>query len=241
MRHTGGMDRVEMSHAGREPLRLAEQRSLPLRDQVAARLRHALVAGDLRPGEVLSAPTLAAEFGVSATPVREAMLDLATEGHVSPIRYKGYRVIEVSEETRRQILQLRRLIEVPLMVQVAERGVDEGLLGRSQELADQSVEAAAAGDLVEFIRTDMDLHLGLLEAAGNEVAVRHVRSLRSMTRLTGLKDLAAEGRLVETAEEHRKMVRALAARDSVQMEELMNAHLGHVSGVWAGEDEPGIG
>lgn len=208
---------------------------------MAARLRHALVAGDLRPGEVLSAPTLAAEFGVSATPVREAMLDLATEGHVSPIRYKGYRVIEVSEETRRQILQLRRLIEVPLMVQVAERGVDEGLLGRSQELADQSVEAAAAGDLVEFIRTDMDLHLGLLEAAGNEVAVRHVRSLRSMTRLTGLKDLAAEGRLVETAEEHRKMVRALAARDSVQMEELMNAHLGHVSGVWAGEDEPSVG
>ena len=68
-----------MSHAGREPLRLVEQRSLPLRDQVAARLRHALVAGDLRPGEVLSAPTLAAEFGVSATPVREAMLDLATE------------------------------------------------------------------------------------------------------------------------------------------------------------------
>lgn len=226
-----------MSNAGREPLRLTEQRSLPLREQVAARLRHALVAGDLRPGEVLSAPTLAAEFGVSATPVREAMLDLATEGHVSPIRYKGYRVIEVSEETRRQILQLRQLIEVPLMVQVAERGVDERLLERSRMLADQSVEAAAAGDLVEFIRTDMDLHLGLLAASGNDVAVRHVRSLRSMTRLTGLRGLAAEGRLVETAEEHRDLVQAAVARDAEKMEQLMLMHLSHVFGVWSGSRE----
>ena len=204
---------------------------------MAARLRHALVAGDLRPGEVLSAPTLAAEFGVSATPVREAMLDLATEGHVSPIRYKGYRVIEVSEETRRQILQLRQLIEVPLMVQVAERGVDERLLERSRMLADQSVEAAAAGDLVEFIRADMELHLGLLAASGNDVAVRHVRSLRSMTRLTGLRGLAAEGRLVETAEEHRDLVQAAVARDAEKMEQLMLMHLSHVFGVWSGSRE----
>lgn len=240
MRHTEGMNGVDSISVRRAPLRLDQERQLSLREQVASRLRHALVAGDLRPGEVLSAPTLAAEFGVSATPVREAMLDLATEGHVSPIRYKGYRVIEVSAETRRQILQLRRLIEVPLMVQIAAEGVDADLLGAAQRLAEQSVQAAADGDLVEFIRLDMDLHLSLLAAAGNEVAVRHVRSLRSMTRLTGLKDLAAQGRLVETAQEHLAIVRALTEGDGPGMGRLMDEHLGHVSGVWAGESEPSV-
>ncbi len=225
------------SSAERGPWSLDGERPLPLRDQVAARLRHALVAGDLEPGQVLSAPALASEFGVSATPVREAMLDLATEGHVAPIRYKGYRVVEVSEETRRQIVQLRGLIEVPLMAQVARSGVDQGLLDASTDLAERSVEAAGAGDLVEFIRLDMELHLGLLAAAGNDVAVRHVRSLRSMTRLTGLKHLAAEGRLVDTAREHVEMIRAVADRDGDRMKTLMRDHLGHVAGVWAGASE----
>ncbi|MFD8019876.1 GntR family transcriptional regulator, partial [Streptomyces lavendulae] len=53
-----------------------------LRDQVGHALRAALIAGELRPGSVYSAPGLAAELGVSATPVREAMLDLAREGLV---------------------------------------------------------------------------------------------------------------------------------------------------------------
>lgn len=208
-----------------------------LRDQVAAQLRHALIAGDFTPGEVLSAPTLAAEFGVSPTPVREAMLDLANEGHVSPIRYKGYRVTEVSAETRRQVLQLRSLIEIPLMVEIAHRGLSADLIESSLTLAQSTVEAAAQGDLVRFIGLDMELHLGLLRAAGNDIAVRHVRSLRAMTRLTGLKDLAAENQLVETAKEHLEIVEAARQGQADRMQHVMMRHLGHVTGVWAGHSE----
>lgn len=208
-----------------------------LRDQVAAQLRHALIAGDFAPGEVLSAPSLAAEFGVSATPVREAMLDLANEGHVSPIRYKGYRVTEVSVATRRQVLQLRSLIEIPLMVDVARTGITAEMTRRSTELAEQTIQAAAEGDLVRFIGLDMELHLGLLAVAGNDIAVRHVRSLRAMTRLTGLKDLAAKNQLTDTAREHHQIVEAAQSRDAVLMQEIMTRHLGHVTGVWAGQQE----
>jgi DNA-binding GntR family transcriptional regulator len=63
-----------------------------LREQVSHALRAALIAGELRPGVVYSAPVLAAGFGVSATPVREAMLDLAKEGLVEVVRNKGFRV-----------------------------------------------------------------------------------------------------------------------------------------------------
>lgn len=212
-----------------------------LRDQVAAQLRHALIAGDFSPGQVLSAPTLAAEFGVSATPVREAMLDLVAEGHVSPIRYKGYRVTEVSEETRRQVLQLRSLIEIPLMIEVAGVGISSELAQRSADLAEQSIEAAARADLVRFIGLDMELHVGLLAAAGNQIAVRQVRSLRAMTRLTGLKDLAANNQLVDTAREHHQIVDAARSGDTESMRQVMTRHLGHVTGVWAGQREASSG
>lgn len=214
--------------------RLDEPRDSPLREQVAEHLRHAIIVGELAPGQVLSAPTLAEKFSISATPVREAMLDLANEGHVVPLRYKGYRVVEVSPEVHAQHLELRRFIEIPLMVRLAEQGIPDSLLASSRSLAADGLGAAINGDLIEFIRLDSSLHLGLLAAAGNAVAVRHVRSLRSMARLSGLRDLADSGQLENTAREHIDLVETIARRDPETMSSLISRHLGHVTGVWAG-------
>ncbi|GAB2497523.1 GntR family transcriptional regulator [Corynebacterium atrinae] len=215
--------------------RLDEPRDIPLREQVAEHLRHAIIVGELAPGQVLSAPTLADKFGISATPVREAMLDLANEGHVVALRYKGYRVLEISPEVHAQHVELRRFIEIPLMVRLAEQGLPAALLASSRSLAADSLEAADNGDLIEFIRLDSSLHLGLLAAAGNSVAVRHLRSLRSMARLSGLRDLANSGQLEQTAREHVDLVETIAQRDPERMFSLISQHLGHVTGVWAGK------
>ena len=74
---------------------LPEQRSL--REQVTSALRAAVISGEMRPGVVYSAPSLAARFRVSATPVREALLDLVKEGLVVSVRNKGFRVTEVTD------------------------------------------------------------------------------------------------------------------------------------------------
>ncbi|MGW2673341.1 GntR family transcriptional regulator [Kocuria rhizophila] len=231
------MDEMQLrqvaANAERKPFRLDKGRSESLRDQVAARLRHALVAGELNPGQMLSAPTLATEFGVSPTPVREAMLDLVAEGHVVAIRYKGYRVVEISRKATADTLQVRSLIEVPLMAEVARNGVCEELLQKARQLARLSVEAAEAGDLVEFIRLDTEFHMGLLGATGNEVAMKHIQSLRYMTRLTGLRDLAEEGSLSPSAREHETLVDAIAGRDADTASMIMERHLGHITGIWA--------
>ena len=84
-----------------------------LREQVSRALEAALVAGELQPGVIYSAPGLAEQFGVSATPVREAMLDLVKDGFVEVVRNKGFRVLEVSESDLDQISQIRLLLEVP--------------------------------------------------------------------------------------------------------------------------------
>lgn len=89
------------------------------RERVADALRAALIAGELRPGEVHSAPALAARFGVSATPVREAMLDLAKEGLVDTVPNKGFRVTAVTEKQLDEYTHVRSLIEIPTTVGLA--------------------------------------------------------------------------------------------------------------------------
>ncbi|MFZ4511913.1 MAG: GntR family transcriptional regulator, partial [Candidatus Nanopelagicales bacterium] len=84
-----------------------------LRERVAESLRAALVSGRMVPGTTYSIPALAEQFGVSATPVREAMLDLVNEGIMSAVPNKGFRVVELSDAELDQITELRRLLEVP--------------------------------------------------------------------------------------------------------------------------------
>src|SRR5205807_8566867 len=105
-----------------------------LREQVSHALRAALIAGELRPGVVYSAPVLAAGFGVSATPVREAMLDLAKEGLVEVVRNKGFRVTELSDRDLDELTELRMLIEVPTTARLAGR-LDGAALAELRELA----------------------------------------------------------------------------------------------------------
>src|SRR6185312_16792620 len=97
---------------------------MSLRQQVTEALRGAVVSGVMEPGELYSAPNLAAMLGVSATPVREAMLDLAKEGLIEAVRNKGFRVIELTDAELDQLTELRSLLEVPTVAAIAERYTD---------------------------------------------------------------------------------------------------------------------
>ncbi|MDF4251925.1 GntR family transcriptional regulator [Streptomyces sp. WMMB303] len=214
------------------PLRLpAVPDRLSIRDHVAQALRAALVAGRLRPGTVYSAPQLAAEFGVSATPVREAMLDLTREGMVEPVRNKGFRVTELSRRDLAEYIGIRELIEVPTVGEVA-RGADSARLEELRPVAQEIVAAARAGDLVGFLEADRRFHLALLELAGNRRLVETVAQLRSHSRLYGLAGLAESGQLIESAEEHEVLLDLVLARDAAGAQACMRAHLGRLRTQW---------
>src|ERR1700734_3111584 len=121
-----------------------------VRDQVTNALRAALISGQMRPGEVYSAPALAAQFGVSATPVREAMLDLVKEGFVEVVPNKGFRVTELSEGELDELTEIRRLIEVPTTVAVIDRATADDIesLGRT---AREITAAADEADLIGYV------------------------------------------------------------------------------------------
>lgn len=134
------------------------------RERVADALRAALIAGELRPGEVYSAPTLAARFGVSATPVREAMLDLVREGLVDTVPNKGFRVTAVSEKQLDEYTHIRSLIEIPTTAGLATTA-DPIALEALRPTAQEIVTAATAGDLIAYVEADIRFHLGLLALA----------------------------------------------------------------------------
>jgi DNA-binding GntR family transcriptional regulator len=202
------------------------------RERVADALRAALIAGELRPGEVYSAPGLAARFGVSATPVREAMLDLAKEGLVDTIPNKGFRVTAVSERQLDEYTHIRSLIEIPTTADLAATAATADLEAL-RPVAQEIVASASTGDLIAYVEADLRFHLGLLALAGNGHLVEVVRDLRRRSRLYGLTALAEQGRLQASAEEHLELLDALLARDEEAVREVMTRHLRHVRGLWA--------
>ena len=100
-----------------------------LREQIGVSLRAALVAGEMVPGVTYSAPVLAERFGVSATPVREAMLDLINEGMIVAVPNKGFRIVETTDQDLDEMTELRRLIEVPTVGQIAKSITSEQVDG----------------------------------------------------------------------------------------------------------------
>lgn len=207
-----------------------------LRERVAESLRAALVSGRMVPGTTYSIPALAEQFGVSATPVREAMLDLVNEGIMSAVPNKGFRVVELSDAELDQITELRRLLEVPTVGDLAG-AIDRAAVRRLRSLADAVGDAARRGDVVGYVEADRELHLALLAEAGNPRLVEMVGRLRDQSRLYGLEQLAAEGVLVDSAAEHMRLIDALESGDRRAAERVMAHHLDHVRGIWASRRE----
>ncbi|MGO0576207.1 GntR family transcriptional regulator [Ornithinimicrobium panacihumi] len=207
-----------------------------LRELVAEALRALLISGQMRPGEIYSAPSLAAEFGVSATPVREAMLDLVTEGLVEVVRNKGFRVTQLSDAELDAMAELRVLIEPPIMGLVAEGCVGDTAVAVEglRPLADEIALAAEREDLVSYIEADTEFHLRFLAIHGNDEVVKVVRRLRRRSRLYGLTALLGTGVIRRQVAEHTEMVERALARDRLGMEKLVAQHIGHVRSAWAG-------
>jgi DNA-binding GntR family transcriptional regulator len=208
-----------------------------LRDQALTALRQALVTGQIEPGVVYSASSLAAELGVSNSPVREAMLALVDEGLMEVVPNRGYRAVALTDADLAEIAQLRDLLEVHAAGQAAERDLGDRLT-TLYELVDRIEQTAAEGDLAGNLDADRRFHLLLVDACGNRRLTELVARLRDQTRLYNLRALAESGALAVSAGEHRPLLDAVAAHDRVRAEALMRGHMAHIGSDWS---SPGAG
>ncbi|MEU2425016.1 GntR family transcriptional regulator [Streptomyces sp. NPDC007851] len=212
--------RGEHTHAERpipQP-RPAVQRA-SVRGQILDALRTALMSGELLPGEVYSAPALGERFGVSATPVREAMQQLALEGTVEVVPNRGFRVVERGARELAELAEVRALIEVPVMMRLA-RGVPAERWAALRPLAEESVRAAATGCRATYAEADMAFHRAVLGLAGNAQLVRVAEDLhrRAVPLRGGRADLMAD------AGEHAALLEALVAGELDRARALVSRH-----------------
>jgi DNA-binding GntR family transcriptional regulator len=212
-----------------KPLQLTRS---SLRDQALAVIRQQLVAGEIRPGEIYSASGMATRLGTSNAPVREAMLTLVNQGVLEVVPNRGFRVTPVTDRDLDEVYQLRLMLEVPAVEELARRGPTEHLEAL-REHAHACRQAAEDGDMTVFLEADRDFHLTMLGMLGNRRLVQLVEMLRDQTRLYGLHALAAEGRLVSTSQEHFDLLDAVLSGDPAAAGRQMIRHLQHVRGDWA--------
>ncbi|WP_449276953.1 GntR family transcriptional regulator [Leucobacter sp. GX24907] len=208
------------------------ERPLNLRESVLDQLRTAIITGELQEGELVSAPTLGQALGVSATPVREAMMDLAREGLVETVKNKGFRVTTMSEKDLDDLASIRLMIEPPSMHQVVGR-ISEEAFAEMELLADRCLAGAQTENLGEYLLNDRAFHALILSFTDNPQLVELATSLRVRTRMYGLKALAEEGLLADSAIEHQQLVQLLRDGDGAGAEALMRAHIGHARSIWA--------
>ena len=222
---------AEMSRSG------IKLQASSLRDQALRVIRARIISGAMRPGELYALGATASELGVSVTPVREAVLELAREHLVELARNRGFRVREMTEHELNEIVELRKIIEIGAVRLVSERK----LLNQAselQELAGATEKYAAAGDWVGFLDSDRDFHMGIMAHLGNERLSQVVGSLRDQSRLYGLDVAAGTESLLQSTHEHAALLHAIIAGKADEAADIMDRHLQHARGIWAGKAEP---
>ena len=192
--------------------------------EVAERLRQQIFARELEPGSWIDELKLAAAWGISRTPLREALKVLAVEGLVTMKVRRGAYVTEMSRDDVGQIYHLLALLESDAAGQVALRATDEQL---AQLQALHRRLEASVGQRDAFFAANEQFHMALLEVAGNRWATQIVGDLRKVMKLNRHHSLFKQGRIAESLAEHRALMQAIAARDGDGAARLMRAHFDH--------------
>ncbi|MGE2832928.1 GntR family transcriptional regulator [Mycobacterium sp. SMC-4] len=194
-----------------------------LTDRVYEELMRAIRAGELQPGSMHSVVEISGRLGVSRTPVREALLRMASNGMVRFERSRGVRILEVSTHDIEEIYSLRMMLEVPSAYRAAELLTEESL-GAIEEAFGRMQAAAKAGDEASFQSADVDFHAAILDVAGNRRVTEVVANTRVQMMDRGLSTTVTRT-LADILLVHERILDAIRDRDSGASAARMRDHL----------------
>ena len=192
-----------------------------LYEEVAELLRQRIFQRELEPGSWIDELKLAEEYGISRTPLREALKVLAAEGLVTMKVRRGAYVTEVSEKDLADVYHLLSLLESDAAGVVAERASDAQ---RAELQALHAELEAALPDRDRFFAVNEQFHMRVLEMADNRWRQQMVADLRKVMKLNRHNSLFKTGRIDESLAEHRAVMAALIARDASLTRQRMQEH-----------------
>lgn len=192
-----------------------------LYEEVAEQLRQRIFRRELEPGSWIDELKIAEEFGISRTPLREALKVLAAEGLVTMKVRRGAYVTEMSEKDLRDVYHLLSLLESDAAGVVAERATPE----QQQTLRDLHAELeSAAANREAFFSVNERFHMALLDMADNRWRSQMVADLRKVMKLNRHNSLFKQGRIEDSLSEHRAILDAMLSRDAEGTRRAMQAH-----------------
>ncbi|GAA3807714.1 GntR family transcriptional regulator [Streptomyces phyllanthi] len=202
-----------------------------LRQQIADALRDEVLAGRLQPGQEFTVKEIADQYGVSATPVREALVDLSAQGLLDAVQHRGFQVHEYSLDDYREMIEARSMVVDGIFR--AEKEHDRGpraatILTSVRRRGEEARRAATAGDLTILIGYDLRFWRELSELFGNPYLADFLHRLRvqawvcAVQHLRRLPDL--RGHLWAG---HTELVEALARGDAKAAHELVIGYNHH--------------
>ncbi|WP_228389443.1 GntR family transcriptional regulator [Cumulibacter manganitolerans] len=211
-----------------KPLRpLSEQagRGAQLSERVAARVREAIMVGDLTPREFVRTEKLALELGVSQTPVREALMTLASEGSVTWEPRRGFRVIPVTAQDVRDLFDVQAYVAGELAARAVDNLTDAEIA--AIEAFQQELDIVGPdGDPREVDRLNHQVHRRINLAARS---VRLANLLRSTVQHVPLSSYGAiDGWASASVHDHAPILEALRRRDADAIRVAMSAHIRNV-------------
>jgi DNA-binding GntR family transcriptional regulator len=196
-----------------------------LYEEVAELLRLRIFNRELAPGSWIDELKIAEAYGISRTPLREALKVLAAEGLVTMKVRRGAYVTEVSERDLADVYHLLGLLEADAAGVVAATAT-EAQIGELQTLHNELEAAAQPGvqDRVRFFEINERFHMRLLEIANNRWRDQMVADLRKVMKLNRHNSLLKSGRIGESLNEHRALIAAIATRDTALAMQRMQEH-----------------
>ena len=203
------------------PARPARMADSALYERVAERLRSAILAHTLSPGSWIDEQAFAAEYGISRTPLREALKVLAAEGLVTMKLRRGAYVTEVTERDVAEVYHLLALLESDAAMVVARNATNVQIaeLQAMHEELERSLD-----DRDRFFAANERFHMRLLEMADSRWRSQLVADLRKLMKLNRHHSLFKQGRLEASLQEHRAIMAALTARDASAAQALIQQH-----------------
>jgi DNA-binding GntR family transcriptional regulator len=192
-----------------------------LYEEVAELLRQRIFSRELEPGSWIDELKIAEEYGISRTPLREALKVLAAEGLVTMKVRRGAYVTEVSDKDLADVYHLLALLESDAAGVVAQRASDTELAELKALHADLE---AALPDRDRFFALNERFHMRVLEIANNRWREQMVADLRKVMKLNRHNSLFKTGRIDESLAEHRAIMVALLARNAELTQQRMHEH-----------------
>lgn len=224
--YLAGVPQIKVIHEARSTLEAIDLRRHSLTEQVYDAIRDAIVSKALPPGIRLSEAALAEKFGVSKTPVREALLRLGAVGLVES-EAGATRVVTPSRDRIRHAYEVRGGHEF-MAARVAATRAGRREVAALQRVAEQSVMSAEAGDAVEFREADARFHRGVARAASNPLLMQLVENSFSLTWALRRRDAPVTGNSIDCARQHVSIAGAIREHEAQRASMEMLAHIDKV-------------